>query len=193
MVQIINNTFSPFYFGYLLRYVEMNKFQTVNVGGKDFTVLNPKEEIIRAFVERISRIEKRPIQLILGFFRLATKDIDTDWRIHSDLNINGQKPDKAGVFYFRENEDELSGTAFWKHKEYGSELPIDFKDEDYDRLLMKDANDLDKWTLTDVVSSVPNRLLLYKASQFHSKFPNVSWGKGQEDGRIVFVMFYNLK
>ena len=67
MIQVHDNMFSPFYFGYLLRYVEMNKFQTVNVGGKDFTILNPKEEIIRAFVERISVIEKRPIELVLGF------------------------------------------------------------------------------------------------------------------------------
>ncbi len=192
MITIHDNVFSSEKFAALQQFVTDNNFQTINVGGKDFTVLNPTEEIANLFLAKLQFLEGCKVEMILNFFRLATEELDTDWRIHSDLNINGQKPERAAVFYFNENKNGLFGTAFWEHIDYGRSLPINFPDDQYDQLLAKDANDLEKWRMVDVVSSIPNRLLSYDAKNFHSKFPNVGWGKDQLNGRVVFVMFYNL-
>ena len=54
--------------------------------------------------------EVREIENILSFFRVSTNELDTSWRIHSDLNINGQKPDRALVLYLSPREkEELHG------------------------------------------------------------------------------------
>ena len=51
--------------------------------------------------------------LILSFFRIATDELDTDWRIHCDSIINEVLPDRALVLYM--NNSELS---IWKNSEY---------------------------------------------------------------------------
>ena len=127
---------------------------------------------------------------ILGFFRTSTDVLDTDWRIHSDLNINGQKPDRAIVFFMSpraEETQELAGTALWEHVDYGHMLPSDTTNEKFDEVLLRDANDLTKWKLNTVIGHKENRCISYPSSYFHSKFPNRSWA----EGRIVFVMFYS--
>ena len=45
-------------------------------------------------------IEGKPLENILSFFRVSTDELDNTWRIHSDLNIDGQKPDRAAVLIY---------------------------------------------------------------------------------------------
>jgi len=134
-------------------------------------------------------LEGKEIKNILSFFRIATDKLDVSWRIHSDLNIKGEKPDRALVLYLSPREKEnLHGTALWEHDVYGRELPKDISDSDYDKMIKVDANNLDRWRLSTVVGYEENRLVSYPSSYFHSKYPNVSW----EEGRKVFVMFYKV-
>jgi hypothetical protein len=163
-------------------------YEEYMAGDKPFYVQMPIDEINDAIVSKIETLEGGPIRNILSFFRRSTDELDTDWRIHSDQKINGEQPDRAVVLFMSPSKSGfgVNGTAFWKHKEYGHTLPRVENDE-FDRILTEDANNISKWELSSVIGHRENRLISYPASYFHSKYPNRSW----KEGRDVFVMFYS--
>jgi len=167
----------------LQEYCNELTFQIVNIGGKEFsTLFTPK------YLYEFLQIDDH--ELILTFIRSAHKDFDTDLRIHADNIINGRKPSLAAVLYVNNPEDVSSnGTAFWTHHKYGKSLESNVSNEEFDRLLIEDANDESKWTKTDYVSNVPNRLLVYPSNYFHSKYP----AKIENGVRKVLVCFYCKK
>ena len=154
---------------------------------KSFYVQQATKPFINYVVGSLSAIENKIVNPILGFYRISSDMLDTNWRIHSDLNIEGQKPDRALVLYISPRKiNELHGTALWEHKVYGKSLPDNTTDEEFDRLIMKESENLDAWTLNSVIGYKQNRAISYPANYFHSKYPNKSW----KEGREVFVMFY---
>lgn len=154
------------------------EFETVTLGEKQFLVL-PTPEYIYPYLNIDGH------ELVLTFIRQAHSEFDTDMRIHADNIINGHKTSLASVLYVN---DEISdnGTAFWKHSTHGYSLADDVTNEEFDRLLKEDANDVSKWTQTDYISARPNRILVYGSQQFHSKWP----AKIENGKRIVLVTFY---
>ena len=157
---------------------------------KSFYVQNPETTFVKYVISKLEKFENVKIDNILSFFRISTDKLDTEWRIHSDLNIAGQKPDRALVLYISPKErKDLHGTAFWEHEIYGKSLPKNTTNEEYDRMILKESENLDIWTLNSVIGYEQNRALSYPAHYFHSKYPNKSW----ENGREVFVMFYKIK
>lgn len=211
MIKVVDNFLAEHIYQYEKGRLIDSEFEKVVVGGKDFHIVSPDETFLNYVLGKLAVEMNSGIELILGFFRLATNEIDTDWRIHSDLNINGQRPTHAGVLYFSENQiityqigtdlsdkiilnslnQELYGTAFWSHVEHGSRLHPETSDEDYNELLAVDANDISRWNIDSVVSAKENRLLLYEANLFHSKYPNTAWIDENGKGRMVLVLFFN--
>jgi hypothetical protein len=165
------------------------EFKGVEVGDKVFHVHFSSDAVTQMIERAVSAREGSKVKNILSFYRVATDTIDTDWRIHSDQKINGQQPLRAVVLYLSPSPEPhgLTGTAFWKHHKYGHKLPENTPNEEFDRALLEDSNDISKWELSSVVGHVPNRLVSYPASYFHSKYPNEAW----PDGRVIFVMFYS--
>lgn len=164
-------------------------FKEIEVGDKPFYVIPPSESFVKYVCDRISIEENTNIQNVFAFFRQSTDKLDNDWRIHSDLKINGTQPDRALVLYISPSKyKKLHGTAFWEHHKYGDRLPVDTTNKEYDKVLLEDSNDLENWTLKSVIGYKKNRLISYPCSYFHSKYPNKSW----KEGRNVFVMFYKI-
>jgi hypothetical protein len=162
-------------------------FKEVKTPGKSFWVVEPEENFVKYITSKIGVIEKCEIKNILCFFRQAKENQDDDWRIHNDSIINNQQPDRAIVLYISsDNTDELNGTAFWEHKEYGDVYKGETVEE-FNNLLIKDSNDISKWNLKTVIGYRPNRLVSYPCHYFHSKYPN------KFKNRKVFVMFYKTK
>jgi len=158
--------------------------------GKSFWVQEAESEFTNHIVQLLSEYENCKLESILAFFRVSTDTIDTDWRIHSDGIIDNQQPDRAIVLYLSQKElKELHGTAFWSHEKYGKKQPKNISNEEFDRFLVQESENLDNWTLNTVLGYEQNRLISYPANYFHSKYPNKSW----EKGRQVFVMFYKIK
>ena len=188
MIYVADNFLSSEWYNETKKQLSENFFSEVIVGDKSFHVQKPTDQFEALVTEKVSALEGRKLTNILSFFRLATDTIDTDWRIHSDLKINGMQPDRAVVLFMSPSKSsiELNGTAFWTHSEYGHRMPEDTDDSEFDKVLTQDANDTDKWRLNTVIGHMENRLISYPASYFHSKYPNKAW-KG---GRIVYVMFY---
>lgn len=189
MIQIIDNFFDLDYYNFISKRVQKGKDIEVDTGHKKFYVQKPDEAFVKLVCERLSKEENKIIKPILSFFRCATDEIDTDWRIHSDYIIESSKPDRACVYYISESPlEELNGTAFWHHEKYGDRLPSNATEEQFNDIILNDSEDLSKWKLKTVIGNQENRLISYPADYFHSKYPNKAWFSG----RRVFVMFYKV-
>lgn len=120
----------------------------------------------------------KPLEDIASFYRLNSFIHDTKFRIHCDSEIQGRKPTHACVFYLYTHVD--SGTALYEHQVYGR--------EDGASLAIFDSDD-GLWKAWHKVYAEENKLLVYKSSLFHGRFPWQCWGTSKEDGRLVIVKF----
>ncbi len=119
-----------------------------------------------------------------SFFRVSNTDTEKAM-VHSDRN-DGQY---TAIAYLTEHE-ELSGTAFYRHKETGvSEMPPieEMTDREY---WNKEMQDFDKWEQTDFVRGLKGRMMIFSAPLFHSRFPFHGIGETPEEGRMVFVSHF---
>ena len=190
MIHIIDDFIDENLFKIATDYLKKGEFIKHTSGEKDFYVQESPESFNKYVLGKLGVIEGRPLENILSFFRVSTTALDTQWRIHSDLKIKGEYPDRAAVIYMSPRELEtLNGTAFWEHDIYGKSLPSHVDDKEYDQMIRVDSENLEKWRLVSVAGYEQNRLISYPANYFHSKYPNQSW----EEGREVFVIFYKYK
>lgn len=178
MILIQDNYFDEKIFSQIKEYAEQD-FQIIKLGEKEFSALPTPTDLLPI-------LNLKGYKLILTFIRSAHKDFDNELRIHADNVINNEKSDLASVFYISGNEVSKNGTAFYKHHYYGKKLPKDISNKDFDQLITEDSKDRKKWTIQDIVVSVPNRMLTYDSNYFHSKFPE----KIDTGVRKVMVCFY---
>tara|TARA_R110000744_G_scaffold16434_4_gene45256 strand:+ start:3255 stop:3830 length:576 start_codon:yes stop_codon:yes gene_type:complete len=190
MIYTVDNFIDKDLFKIATDYLSKGEFIKHTAGDKNFYVQESPDSFNEYVLRKLSQIENKPLENILSFFRVSTDELDNTWRIHSDLNIKGEKPDRAAVLYMglREKE-ELHGTAFWEHEVYGNSLPSHISDEEYNRNIKEDSENLDMWRLVSVSGYEQNRIISYPANYFHSKYPNKSW----KEGRQVYVIFYKFK
>ena len=190
MIYFIDDFLPSYILDETIRDLSSQDYEEVKTPGKSFYVQYPSDSFMHYVVGSLSTIENKIVNPILGFFRVSNDTLDTNWRIHSDLNIQGKKPDRALVLYISPKKiTDLHGTALWEHKTYGKSLPNNVTDEEFDRMISKESENLNMWTLNSVIGYEQNRAISYPANYFHSKYPNKSWKSGRE----VFVMFYKIK
>ena len=190
MIYFVDNFLDEKSFKEITNKLNSNEYFEYQTPGKSFWIQESDEDFNGCILQKLEEIEGNKLEDILGFFRISNDIIDTNWGIHSDLNIMGEKPDRALVLYISPRKtNELQGTALWEHKDYGKLLPKQTTNEEYDRMVLNESENLDAWRLDSVVGYNKNRAISYPAHYFHSKYPNKSW-KG---GRQVFVMFYKIK
>lgn len=187
MIYVVDDFLEQSYYDFYSYTIQNNENTEVVMGEKSFYVQQVDGDFVETVCKIISKKENKTIQPILSFFRCATDKLDNDLRIHSDYIIEGVKPDRACVLYMSKSEIEgLNGTAFWEHEYYGQKLPDYVSNEEFDRMIVEDSNDVTKWKLKSVIGNNENRLISYPSNYFHSKYPATAW----EKGRYVFVMFY---
>ena len=184
MIYLEDNFLSKKVYDQLLIDLAKSEYRKVTEGGKDFWIQTVSNEFITYVEFLIGQIENKEIKSILSFFRRANEDEDTDWRIHADSIITDRLPDRAAVLYLSKPTENLSGTAFWKHKELGYKLD---NKKNFNKILLEDSNDETKWELNTVIGHKENRLVSYPSNYFHSKYPNKHL-----NNREVFVIFYNI-
>jgi hypothetical protein len=190
MIYFIDNFLDNNLFKETTNKLNSDEYFEYKTPGKSFWIQESNNDFNNYILNKLEKIEGNKLENILGFFRVSNDVVDTNWRIHSDLNIQGEQPDRALVLYISPRKsDELHGTALWRHKVYGKSLPKKTTDEEFDRMIIKEAENLDMWTIDSVMGYEENRAISYPAHYFHSKYPNKSW----KEGRQVFVMFYKIK
>ena len=187
MVYFIDDFLPSYILDETIKDLSSQDYEEYKTPGKSFYVQEASHSFLNHVCGSLSAFEGNIVSPILGFFRVSNDVLDTNWRIHSDLKIQGEKPDRALVLYISPRKrDDLHGTALWEHKTYGKSLPDNTSDKEFDRLVTKESENLDMWTLDSVIGYKQNRAISYPANYFHSKYPNKSWKSGRE----VFVMFY---
>tara|TARA_R100001230_G_C5623799_1_gene132775 strand:+ start:306 stop:878 length:573 start_codon:yes stop_codon:yes gene_type:complete len=190
MIYFIDDFLPDYILQQELEVLSSQDYKEVKTPGKSFYIQHASSSFMSYVCNSLSKLEGNPVNPIIGFFRVSNDMLDTDWRIHSDLNIEGQKPDRALVIYMSSRQiDDLHGTAFWQHETYGKALPNNVTNEEFDRMIIRESENLKVWTLDSVIGYNQNRAISYPANYFHSKYPNKSWKQGRE----VFVMFYKTK
>lgn len=123
-----------------------------------------------------------------GSFQYTTAN-DRSW-IHSDSTT-----DWAAVCYLTPNAPLSAGTGIFRHKETGW-MHFDYKREN-DPEYMKQAppghhsQDYTKWEMVDKIGNVFNRLIMYRADNYHVSLDY--FGKDMYDGRLFQVFFFNTE
>lgn len=132
----------------------------------------------------------------MSFFRLDLKDSKLKTCVHAD-NICSEF---AGLFYLNPPGADQSGTAFWTHKPTGWHAMPD-EDQiakegrnvaDVTEMMKRDWLEPKPWAMNGLVSMRFNRFITYPTKLFHSRFPWRAFGNGPEDGRLIWVCFYDL-
>lgn len=123
-----------------------------------------------------------------GSFQYTTAS-DRSW-IHSDSTT-----DWAAVCYLTPDAPLSSGTGIFRHKQTGW-MHFDYKranDEEYMRQAPPghDSQDYTKWEMVDRVGNVFNRLIMYRADNYHVSLDY--FGKDMYDGRLFQVFFFNTE
>ena len=176
---IINNFLPDEMFKSLREYILKSEFQIFDAGDKKFSYLPVPTEVYSYISEQISTP-------VLSFIRRAYPGFDDEPRIHCDGIINGEKVSLASVLYLNlDGEVQDNGTAFYSHKQHGEKFDGD--EDEFNRLLLEDANDLSKWSdYKLIIKSEPNKLIAYDTRLFHSKFPY----EIESGVRYVLVSFF---
>ena len=173
---------------------EEKRFTALEKGDHIYYVANAPDNIIDKINQILEKTYNVKINNSISFLRLASSLYDTDLRVHCDNGNVGTDftPTHGAVFYITHDENNINGTAFWKHYKYGYVCPDNFTSEDIQKNIMCDKDDSLKWSLSTIVGGVPNRLLSYPSKYFHSKYPRVMNGKKTKDSRIVMVVFFKI-
>jgi hypothetical protein len=131
----------------------------------------------------------------LSCFRLNLEgELPHSW-VHSD-DICAQW---ASVLYLNLPGQCRGGTAFWRHRGFGmnrllsrEELAARGVDADaFYRQMSSEWKRRAPWEQTALVPMAFNRFLTYPTKFFHSRFPFEGFGVGPENGRLIWICFYD--
>ena len=123
-----------------------------------------------------------------GSFQYTTAS-DRSW-IHADSTT-----DWAAVCYLTPDAPVTAGTGIFRHKQTGW-MNFEYKrehDEEYVKQAPPghDSQDYTKWEMVDRVGNVFNRLIMYRADNYHVSLDY--FGKDIHDGRLFQVFFFNTE
>lgn len=146
---------------------------------------------------RIAELLQRQIEPKISCFRMNLKgEMPHSW-VHSD-DICAQY---ASVLYLNEPDQCSGGTAFWRHEALGLDrLPSKesligkgVNAEWFYAMMSREWKDLTYWKQVNFVPMKWNRFITYPTCLFHSRYPFEGFGTGPQDGRLIWICFYDLK
>jgi hypothetical protein len=170
-------------------------FSTVQ-GPDGFPYTGISQYQVPHWIEKIAEL-RGPINPGLSGFRLnLAGELPHSW-VHSD----GICAKWASVLYLNLPEQCLGGTAFWKHKICGyTKLPSREALEDagidaarFYQWMQGQWKIKDAWEQIDLIPMRFNLFVTYPTDLFHSRFPFEAFGSNGQDGRLIWVCFYDLK
>lgn len=168
-------------------------FADVEHGGKVFPGVGYNERTERdirvALLPEMSEAMCGQIIPHLSFFRIGMRGQKAPTFIHADLSVPGEW---ACVYYLTPDNYCDGGTAFWRHAESGLlKAPPKLSDIEA-TVLNEDGLDESNWIMEDMVSMRMNRMIIYPGRIFHSVYPRVFPADTIEEGRLVWVCFFDI-
>lgn len=173
-------------------------FHDVWFGGGMFK--NIQVHSTNEFQDKISDVVGRKVQQAYSFLRINYGHELPHNPIHNDDDIGGI----ATILYLNTPDQCRGGTALWKHKPTGLEkmpTPHEFKRfgkspvREMNRIYA-DGKDLSKWEFIDMAEMKFNRLIMYPAACFHSRYdpkaenPFKGFGTTVHDARLIWITFF---
>jgi hypothetical protein len=147
----------------------------------------PSDEFEPAMSERLGR----KVSIDHCFLRLNPSG--DNHRIHADIAHSPY----AFVLYLNSPEQCRGGTAFWRYRKNGwtsfPEITDVKKATRNAEEILANHQDLTKWEQIHTVDMKPNRMIIYPAKQFHSRWPLEGWGEDPTTSRLVAVGFFNVE
>lgn len=166
-------------------------------GPDGFPYTGVSQLAVPQWFDHISALRGQKIKPRLSCFRLnLAGEMPHSW-VHSDDICASW----ASVLYLNLPEQCQGGTAFWRHKVLG------YKSLPTPGALYSLGEDpktfyqwmTDQWKVKDIWEQyspgIPmqfNRFVTYPTSLFHSRFPFEAFGSSGEDGRLIWICFYDL-
>jgi hypothetical protein len=147
--------------------------------------------------DRIAELVGGPIIPRLSCFRVNfAGEVPPVW-VHSD----GICAQFASVLYLNLPAQCQGGTAFWRHSALRMDrLPTDaelcgrgMNPEAFHPFIEREWKVLESWERVGFVEMRWNRFITYPTSYFHSRFPFEGFGSAPEDGRLIWVCFFDKK
>jgi len=164
----------------------------VGPDGATYTGISAFE--VPQWFDRIGEVVGKKITPKLSCFRLNLEGEPPHSWVHSD-DICAKY---ASVLYLNPPEQCKGGTAFWKHKYlHIDRLPkkeqLGNSSDSFYAQMTEDWKNLDLWEQIGMVPMQWNRFITYPTCLFHSRFPFEAFGKGPEDGRLIWICFYDME
>jgi hypothetical protein len=178
---ILQNVLSPPVFAEALEIARTKEMVKVRMDYGDIAIgMHTPTKVCDILTKAASDIIGKELISNISFIRLNHSKTDVTPRIHSDQSTMGQI-DVASVFYFETSEH---GTALFEHPEYGRVWRPGL------RTVFKDPTD---WSIYAHYAAVKNSMLIYSADMWHSRWPTISYGDDQSNGRLVIVNFMRYR
>lgn len=139
--------------------------------------------------KRIGELLGCTIDPKLSCFRLnLAGELPHSW-VHSDEIC----AEWASVLYLNLPEQCQGGTAFWRHKKTGiTRTPFNLSQPQH-IWLTAEWKKKDAWEQYGMATMKFNRFITYPTCFFHSRWPWEAFGTSPEDGRLIWVCFYDRK
>jgi hypothetical protein len=147
--------------------------------------------------QRIAALVGKKIKPGISCFRMnLAGELPHSW-VHSD-DICAKF---ASVLYLNPPDQCRGGTAFWRHKtrcidRLPSKESLRAQGVDADefyRTMDREWKELGHWEQVRLVPMEFNRFITYPTSLFHSRFPFEGFGSGPQDGRLIWICFYDVE
>lgn len=137
-----------------------------------------------------------PVDVKLAGFRFDMAGEYPHNQVHADAVMGS---DYAAVLYLNPPEQCRGGTAFYTHSRLGIDrLPaseeLGLSEEGlkaWTSRLERDWQVQELWQLTGLAGMKHNRLIVYPTQMFHSRFPREGFGSNLNDGRMIWIAFFN--
>lgn len=146
----------------------------------------------------IERIMGFPLDVTMSGFRFDLAGEYPHCHVHADTATRAKW---AAIVYLNLPADCRGGTGFFTHtRKHIDRMPtaaqIEAHGEDpaaWTAELEREWSIPELWTMTGLVGMKFNRLAIYPTVQFHARYPREGFGTSLEDGRCVWVCFFNRK
>jgi hypothetical protein len=128
----------------------------------------------------------------LEFYRINKGSEESSTFIHSDKFF----AEWIAIHYLNLPYQCNGGTSLWKHRSLELLEPPDDVTSVEAKLLNEDGLDQQLWQQVAFTPMVFNRLVIFKAALFHSRWPkdlSGIFGDDPETARLCHVFFYNLR
>lgn len=139
---------------------------------------------------RLSYLMRSPSQIKLSFLRLTMERmVEADRRV---VHLDHAYAKYVCTVYLNPSEQIPAGSGTWILKHVGTGLETTPSTKDELALWEQDCNNILAWRPTGIADMQWNRAMIMPTQYFHMSKPTGGFGHEPDEGRMVFVAFFDI-